>query len=216
MTIRRGQFHVDYQDARARAADPPGCLGMSHAEANLAMTQPDPNASSQAARHDFIRGLFIEYSEALRGYIRRRVKNEADAAELVQEVYVRLMHLKCAEKLRRAPESYLFRTAINLVRDQHRRATARSADRHIPFEDEMADAPHRNPEALLASRQLSSLLREAISELSPKTREVLSLRLMEELSYREIGVRTNIPLRSIERYMSQALGHCSSRVAAQL
>src|SRR5262249_29150988 len=131
------------------------------------------------------------------------------------EVYVRLMHLKCAEKLRRAPESYLFRTAINLVRDQHRRATARWADRHIPFDDEMADAPQQNPEALLAARQLSALIEQAISELNPKTREVLALRL-DELSYREIGMRTNIPLRSLERHVSNALGHCCSRVAAQL
>src|SRR5262245_22251663 len=102
MTIRRGQFHnVDYQDARAGAADPSGCRGMSHAEADLAQTPTQTSAPATAARHDFIRVLFIEYSDALRGYIRRRVKNEADAAELVQEVYVRLMHLKCADKLHR-------------------------------------------------------------------------------------------------------------------
>lgn len=180
------------------------------------MSQAALAPASDVARQELIRGLFVAYSDVLRGYILRRVKNEADAAELVQEVYVRLMHLKCADKLRRAPESYLFRTAINLLRDRHRRATARSADRHIPFEDEMAHAPHEDPEALLAARQLSLLIEQAIDELSPKTREVLSLRLREELSFREIGLRTNIPLRSLERHVSNALGHCCSRVAAQL
>jgi RNA polymerase sigma-70 factor (ECF subfamily) len=186
---------------------------MSRAVAGIT---PFPTPSCAAGRHDFIRELFIAYSRALRGYIRRRVRNEADAAELVQEVYVRLMHLKCAEKLRRSPESYLFRTAINLVRDQHRRATVRCAGRHIPFDDEMADAPQQNPETLLAARQLAVLIEQAISELDPKAREVLSLRLTDELSYREIGMRTKIPLRSLERHVSNALDHCCTRVAAQL
>jgi RNA polymerase sigma factor (sigma-70 family) len=196
-----------------RAADPRNSLGMSRAEAGIT---PFPAPSCDAGRHDFIRGLFIAHSRALRGYIRRRVGNEADAAELVQEVYVRLMHLECAEKLRRSPESYLFRTAINLVRDQHRRATARCAGRHIPFDDGIADVPQQNPETLLAARQLALLIEQAISELDPTTREVLSLRLADELSYREIGMRTKIPLRSLERHVSNALGHCCTRVAAQL
>jgi RNA polymerase sigma factor (sigma-70 family) len=199
--IGRGQSNVDYQDARARAARVQGCLGMSHAEVSPA---------------DFVRELFLAYSGALRGYIQRRVHNEADAAELVQEVYVRLMDRQCAERLRKAPESYLFRTARNLLCDRYRRNAARWADRHVPFEDEMADSLQADPEAQLASRQLSLILQRAISELRPKARVVFSLRLIEELSYREIETRTNIPLRSIERYMSQALGHCSDRVAKQL
>jgi RNA polymerase sigma factor (sigma-70 family) len=191
---------------------------MSHAELSLALVPPvaASHAASEPAQNDLIRGLFITYHDVLRGYIRRRVKNEADVAELVQEVYVRLMRRKSAVKLREAPESYLFRTAINLIRDQHRRNTARSADRHIPFEDEIADSPHEDPEALLASRQLSLILEQAIRELDPKAREVFSLRLIYELSYREIEARTGIALRSIERYMSQALDFCSDRVAREL
>jgi RNA polymerase sigma-70 factor (ECF subfamily) len=170
---------------------------------------------SEHAHADFIRGLFLRYGDVLRNYIRRRVKNEADVAELVQEVYARLMHRPDAGKLREAPESYLFRTAINLIRDQHRRNTVRSADRHIPFEDELANSDYEDPEAQLASRQLSLILEAAIEELNPKTREVFLLRLISELSYREIETRTRIPLRSVERYMSQAMDYCCARVAKQ-
>jgi RNA polymerase sigma factor (sigma-70 family) len=186
---------------------------MSHAAVGLALA---PVTGEEPAHNDFIRGLFVRYSDVLRSYIRRRVKNEADVAELVQEVYVRLMHRKEAERLHEAPESYLFRTAINLIRDQHRRNTVRSADRHIPFEDELANSDYENPEAQLASRQVTSILEEAIAELNPKTREVFLLRLIYELSYREIETRTSIPLRSVERYMSQAMDYCCARVAKQL
>ncbi len=158
----------------------------------------------------------MRYSDVLRSYIRRRVKNEADVAELVQEVYVRLMHRREAVRLHAAPESYLFRTAINLIRDRHRRNLARAADRHVPFEDQLADSGEEDPEAQLAARQLGAILEEAIAELDPRTREVFLLRLMYELSYREIQTRTRIPLRSAERYMNQAMDYCCARVAKQL
>jgi RNA polymerase sigma-70 factor (ECF subfamily) len=177
--------------------------------------RPAP-ALTDAAYSNFIRGLFVTYSEVLRRYIRRRVRNEADVAELVQDVYLRLMNRNGAERLHQAPESYLFRTAINVIRDRHRRNTARSADRHVAFDDEFATARAGNPETLLASRQLSRILLQSISELSPSTREVFLLRLIYELSYRDIAARTRIPLRSIERYMSQAMGYCCAKVAQQL
>jgi RNA polymerase sigma factor (sigma-70 family) len=158
----------------------------------------------------------VRYSDVLRSYIRRRVKNEADVAELVQEVYVRLLHRREAERLHAAPESYLFRTAINLIRDRHRRNTARSADRHIPFEDQLANSDQEDPEAQLAARQLGTILEEAIEELNPRVREVFLLRLLYELSYRDIQARTHIPLRSAERYMNQAMDYCCARVAKQL
>lgn len=180
-----------------------------------AIPSPSP-ACARPAQNEFIRGLFIAHSEALYGYIHRRVRNAADAAELVQEVYVRVMRRPAAAKLRAAPQPYLFQTASNLVRDRRRRNVARAADRHVQFADEIASPAHDSPEALLAASQLARVLEQAIGELQPRAREVLSLRLLEELSYREIENRTQIPMRSIERYMNHALRHCSRRVARQL
>jgi RNA polymerase sigma factor (sigma-70 family) len=166
--------------------------------------------------HAFIQALFVNYSETLRGYIRRRVKNEADVSELVQEVYLSLLRRRTAASLQEAPESYLFRTAINLIRDQHRRNSVRCADRHIPLCEEIAGTDHHDPEALLVSEQTSSALTQAVAELAPKTRRVFLMRRIQELSYREIESRTSIPLRSIERYVNQAVAYCSGRIERQI
>lgn len=175
-----------------------------------------PDAQHGRAEEDLIRNLFVRYSELLRSYIRRRVDNEADAAELVQEVWLRLMHHTASARLRESPESYLYRTASNLIRDQHRRRIARCADQHVPLDDDLIDGVRNDPELCIAARQLSMALEQAIGELSPKMREVFLLRLFAELSYREIQARTRIPLRSIERYMSQAMQYCGARLARQL
>lgn len=171
---------------------------------------------TNGAHSDFIQDLFVAYSAALRGYFRRRVNNEADVSELVQEVYVRLMHQNTGGKLYLAPRSYLFRTAANLVKDHHRRNASHLAERHVEFQDEFAETSEASAEAFLESKQLSQILKEAISELDPKSRQVFLLRCIHGLSYREIQTRTGIPLRSIERYMSQALAYCWAKVEKHL
>ncbi len=117
-----------------------------------------PGRACGVTEHDFIHGLFVNYSERLRGYIRRRVKNEADVSELVQEVYLSVMRRNTAGSLHVAPQSYLYRTAINLIRDQHRRETVRCAQRHVEFQDDVADSRQTDPEELLASEQAAAAL----------------------------------------------------------
>jgi RNA polymerase sigma-70 factor (ECF subfamily) len=168
------------------------------------------------SQNDLIEQLFIAHREALYAYIRRRVGNEADAAELVQEAYVHLMQCKSAAGLHAAPAPYLFRTAINLLRDRHRRNTARAAEYHVRLEEALGDVVHDGPEALLARKEVAHLIDEAVGGLKPKAREVFALRLIDDMSYREIESRTRIPLRSIERYVKQARRYCASRIGRQL
>ncbi len=70
--------------------------------------------------------------------------------------------------------------------------------------DSTLDFPDMNPETLAILDAERALLNEAISVLPVSFREVLILRELEELSYREIAEITKIPLGTVMSRLSRA------------
>ena len=61
-------------------------------------------------RHGFVERLFAEHRRALQGYFRRRIRTKADAPDLTQEVYVRMLRVSDTESIRN-PQLYLYTVA---------------------------------------------------------------------------------------------------------
>ena len=61
------------------------------------------------ASKTFVEGLFA-YRGALQAFFYRRLRTKADAADLVQEVYLRMLRVSDPEAIRN-PEAYLFTVA---------------------------------------------------------------------------------------------------------
>src|ERR1043166_7729194 len=64
--------------------------------------------------------LFAEHRGALQAFLYRRVRRRPDAAELAQEVYVRLLRVPDIGAIR-DPGAFLYTVASNLARDHARR-----------------------------------------------------------------------------------------------
>src|SRR6516225_12009187 len=64
--------------------------------------------------------LFAEHRGALQAFLSWRVRRRPDAAELAQEVYVRLLRVPDIGAIR-DPGAYLYTVASNLARDHARR-----------------------------------------------------------------------------------------------
>lgn len=68
-----------------------------------------------------------------------------------------------------------------------------------------------NPELLFCD-EVQGLLKKAIEELSPKTKEIFLLSREEEKSYKEIAEITGLSVKSIEFHISKALTHLRKRL----
>jgi RNA polymerase sigma-70 factor (ECF subfamily) len=55
-------------------------------------------------------------------------------------------------------------------------------------------------------------LQESLAELSPRCREIVRLRRIENLSASEIAERLGISRQMVSRYIAQAMEHCLNRV----
>ena len=60
--------------------------------------------------------LFAEHRRALQAFFYRRIRTKADAPDLVQEVYVRMLRVSDIHAIR-DPERYLYTVASNLAKE---------------------------------------------------------------------------------------------------
>ena len=75
----------------------------------------------------------------------------------------------------------------------------RSPELSVPLDDELHEIESKdlNPEALLVQRADTLMVRQALEELPVEFREVLVLRELEEMSYRDIASITDLPLGTV-------------------
>ena len=161
------------------------------------------------------RGLALEhiavrYYDRLVRFFKRRSSSAEDATDLAQDTFARLSSADL-RKIQK-PESFLFTTAMNLLRDRARSAQARHAALSVPAEEAQLVCPAPHAERVLDGEQRMRILEEALRELTPKCRAVFVLFHFDGMSHREIADELRISVSMVEKYVRQALSHCAERL----
>jgi RNA polymerase sigma factor (sigma-70 family) len=158
-----------------------------------------------------IERLFAQHRGALQSFFNRRIRSKFDSADLVQEVYARMLRVKDKDAIRN-PEGYLYTVASNLVYE-HAVLSQRQAGR---TDESAADAQRDQGPGLgeifdtqVRAKRLSQVLRE----LSPKCRAVVYMKYQHGLSYQEIAGHLGLSAHMVQKYLSLALRHCRQRMA---
>ena len=125
------------------------------------------------------------------------LENEADARDAVQELYLKLWNLRDHLELVHNPSAYGTLLLKNLCIDRIRRA------RPTEPPDEAAALEPPADEALETREQLQQV-RQAIGRLPQTQRKLLTLRVIEGLSYEEIARQTGLSPLNIRVQVSLA------------
>jgi RNA polymerase sigma-70 factor (ECF subfamily) len=130
------------------------------------------------------------------------VRNEQDAEDIVQDSFLKAYK---AQESFRGSDSRLWMLAIvrNTALDFLRRYKLRAA---VSLDEQIHDPEDHaaDPERGLLERTRREQVREAISQLDPEFREVIVLREMEGLSYKEIASVLSIPMGTVMSRLSRA------------
>ncbi len=137
--------------------------------------------------------IYQEAGPELLGFFRRRHGSPETAEDLLQETFAAV--LRHPQRLLQAdsPRAYLFGVARNISADALRRAHPAQA----PFEEAAAVEETADPRL--------ETMREAIGRLNPSLRQVLELRLRQELAYDEIARLLNIPVGTVRSRLHHAV-----------
>jgi RNA polymerase sigma factor (sigma-70 family) len=127
-------------------------------------------------------------------FIRKRVDDQRDAEDILQEVFHELLE---ADRLMQPVEqagAWLFRVARNRIIDLFRKRKPE------PLSDELEDllpSPEAGPEAVYARSVLLDEISAAVDELPEAQREVFIAHEVEGQSFKEIAAATGVSVNTL-------------------
>lgn len=146
------------------------------------------------------------------------LRNPNDAEDAVQDALTKIWRYLPRFEGRASFFTWIHRIVMNSSLDLLRREKVRTEVRDESTDDvdmcarTFEPAHEETPEALLASKQTSIIVRNAMTVLSPVHAEALALREFEEHSYEEIAEKAACPIGTV---MSR-LHHARRRLAEEL
>ena len=144
----------------------------------------------------FLADLFQQYHESLVRMLYRRTGDRERAEEIAQETFARAVVAPP-----RNPRPWLFAVALNLVREEGRKAV-RQERRLVLYKAEQPEAAESVDESLDRSENVTRV-RAALDSLSARDREALLLKA-EGFSYDEIAATLGLARGAIGTTLSRA------------
>jgi RNA polymerase sigma factor (sigma-70 family) len=169
-------------------------------------TSPDSPGASLAS------SAFSHYVEELHQFLLRRLPRAEDAADLMQEVFLRLLRLKRVELIRN-PQAYLYGIASRVVRDYRLKAH----EHRVVFDSEVVEQRSEHPQeispdAFADGIGLEQQLEQALELLTPIQLQIFLLERCKGLTQAEIASKLGLSPHTIKKYAVQALAivrlHC--------
>lgn len=162
-----------------------------------------------ASRHPphSIDQLYSHHHSWLQEWLRKRMGNAADAADLAQDTFVRLLSGAPGEALNfTAPRAYLATIANRLRLNLYRRRS---------LEQAYLAALALTPQALAPSLEHQALVLEALDEidqvlalLPARARQAFLMAQLEGYTQEEIAQQLDLSVRSVQRYLARAFEEC--------
>jgi RNA polymerase sigma-70 factor (ECF subfamily) len=129
--------------------------------------------------------------------------NDHDAEDVVQESYLRALRFFGGfrgENSRPWLLTIVRNTCFTWLRQNRFSELSTELDEEI----HASETEPGNPESMLLAAAQSEMVRKAIEELPPEFREVIILREMEDLSYKEIAAIASIPVGTVMSRLARA------------
>jgi RNA polymerase sigma-70 factor (ECF subfamily) len=154
--------------------------------------------------------LVRKYQGRIMRLVSRYVRQEEDAYDVVQEVFVKAYRAIQGFREESAFYTWLYRIASNTAKN-HAMTQARSMVRSeadlpesLVTEEGLQTSDADTPESLILSQEAEAIIGRAVSELPEELRRALLLREVEGLSYEEIAVAMDCPIGTVRSRLFRA------------
>jgi RNA polymerase sigma factor (sigma-70 family) len=164
--------------------------------------------------------VIAEERPRLRNFIRRRVPNESDVEDLLQEVFYELVKANRLLMPIDFVTGWLFRVARNRITDLFRKKkTEAFADSGLEDEEgellqieDLLPSPGAGPEALYLRSMLLDELEDALSELPIEQREVFVAHEIDGRSFKELSAESGVNVNTLLARKRYAVLHLRHRL----
>src|SRR5580700_821803 len=182
------------------------------------------SAANAAQQSDDRRILdaFARYRARLANFIRRRVPDQGEAEDILQEVFYELVAAyRLFEPVEEA-SAWLFRVARNRITGFFRRKKPQPfADRAVRIEDgesllfeDLLPSPDAGPEAAYARSVLLDEIEAALDELPPEQRAAFVAHELEGRSFKELAAQAGVSVNALVLRKHHAVLYLRRRLQA--
>ncbi|MCU7371974.1 sigma-70 family RNA polymerase sigma factor [Paucibacter sp. O1-1] len=153
--------------------------------------------------------LYSEHQAWLLDWLRRKLGCAHQAADVVQDTFLRILASREALGAMREPRAYLSATAQRLLVDQARRRLIEQA-----YLDELArtvaqhPACHASPEQTLAAVQALAQISALLERAPAHAREAFLCHYLDGQTHAEIAHALGVSTRMVQKYLVQVLLQC--------
>ncbi len=166
--------------------------------------------------------IVTEYEKLVWGTIRTKIKNEEDALDLSQEVFLKIWRSIGSYRGDCRFSTWVYRIASNTALDFLRRAPknanesldsrtdAEGEEKAFEVADESLSA---SPERSLEQAETTAAVRQAIASLSEDQRTVVLLRDIEGYTYEEIAGMLSVEIGTVKSRLNRARLHLREKLS---
>ena len=158
-----------------------------------------------APDHSALHLLYSEHNGWLKSWLRTRLGNASDAADLAQDTFVRLLASRDIEQIRE-PRTYLSAIARALMIDKfRRRALEQAYCEALALHPEPMDI---SPEKRLLILETLVAIDSMLDGLGERTRQIFLSVQLAGLSYVATGKRLGVSVTTVKKHVIRAMTHC--------
>jgi len=154
--------------------------------------------------------LFEIYSPKLFGFSMKYLKNESEAEELVQDIFVQVWEHRQTLKTEYSFKSYLFTIALNQIRRYFNKKAI-----SLRYLESIQNDPDQTINEIIRKDEYESTLQQInfiIGQMPPRRREIFTKRKLRGKSSKEIAEELNISAGTVDNQVSEALRFIRSRL----
>jgi RNA polymerase sigma-70 factor (ECF subfamily) len=185
------------------------------------MTRTDEELVARAQGGDIesFNQLIVRWERPIYALAYRVIGREEDARDVCQDAFLRAYRALPGFKGQAKFSSWLYRIALNLCRDWIRRQR-RAPVSQLPEDTDASElaaetGPVESIEDLVARRELSAIVAEAMSVLSDEQRTAIILKEYHGMTFQEIADMQGCPLSTVKTRLYQGLSLLRRRLAQQ-
>ena len=160
----------------------------------------------RAGIEDAYEELIERYEQQLYGMVYRLLGNQTDAADVVQEIFLKVFRTINSFREQSSLRTWIYRIAVNEAHN-HRRWLVRHCRCEVSMEDEHGNGqsrlqcaadPGRSPYEQALESENRTLIERALTRVSPVFRTAVVLRDIQNLSYEEIAEILQVSLGTVK------------------
>ncbi len=155
--------------------------------------------------------IYNKYCHKLHGFVLRYLKQEEDAEEIVQEVFVKIWESRHRINAYSSFEAYLFTIAYNAIISLLRKRVSEAKSReYLKSLQQIVQAESVIDE--LQYKKLTQEVKALLEQITPRQKEIFILSREEGLTHKEIAEKLSISENTVKNHLVTALKYLRSHI----